>query len=307
MRRLLASVLFSGAALAGAPAALAAGDRPDVAGYPTPSTASVQPAGDAWATPSATLVGGPGDADAPCGPCRLATDACGNPRWSFDLWVGGWLWAQTGTVGAGDREVDIDTDLSDSIDLVQEHGESAITGGFRLGYGRCFLAAWLSYVHVSGANDNLPTGEPLVAEYKGLTAQITAGYRVTETSLGCGPCAPCLAIEPFAGVRYNGMKVTIEGAILDVERDRDWWDPIVGAVATVDFRNGWWATAAADVGGFGVESDLTWSVRAEVGRHLNDHVGLFLGLAAISWDYDADEFRFDLVQWGPYFGVRFSF
>ena len=35
------------------------------------------------------------------------------------------------------------------------------------------------------------------------------GYRVTEVPVGCEPCAPCMAVQPFVGVRYNSLDVTL--------------------------------------------------------------------------------------------------
>ncbi len=324
--RSMALLLGTLAAIAAAPSALAS----DVSGreaplgrvaasqWPVPDAATVQPAGagklraPTSADAEAVLVGGGGYTSvaagpAPCGPCRIGYDDCGNKRWSVDLFLGGWLWAQTGTVGVNGRDADVDTSLSDSLDLFKDHGEATLTGGLRVNYGRCFLSTWASYIRLDGQTERLVTGEPVNVEYKGMTAQMVVGYRVNEVTLGCGPCAPCLAFEPFVGARYNGMEMSIDGPQIQSSKDQDWWDPIVGCNFRVDFRNGWWSSVAFDVGGFGVGSDMTWSARADVGYMFNEHFGIFTGVMAIDWDYNDDGFRFDLTQWGPYLGLVVHF
>lgn len=318
--RSMALLLGTLAAIAAAPTVLADGGTNDLAkggvaanAYPVPSSVDVRTSHD-WQTSTPTaaaadavLVGGPGTASpTPCGPCRVGFDDCGNKRWGLDVWLGGWLWAQNGTVGVNGREADVDTSLSDSLDLFKNHGEASITGGARVSYGRCFLNVWASYIRVSGGGERLVTGEPVDVEFKGLTMEATVGYRVNEITLGCSPCSPCLAIDPYIGARYNGMETSFSGPNTSESRKREWWDPIVGCGVVVDFRNGWSTRMYADVGGFGVESDLTWSVKADVGYMFSRHVGVFTGIAAIHWNYDKDGFKFDLTQWGPYIGFVFS-
>ena len=258
---------------------------------------------------SAVLVGGPdGSQDVPpCGPCRMGYNECGGKRWSGNLWFGGWLWAQSGTVGVDGREANVDTTLSDTIDLAKNHFDSALTGGGRVNYGRCFLQGWLSFIRLDGEADHLVTGEPVKWSTETTTAEVVAGYRVNEITLGCSPCSPCLAFEPFVGVRYNSIKVSFDGVQTSASSDNSWTDPIVGCNFMFDFRNRWYASVAASIGGFGVSSDLTWGLRADVGYMFTEHFGMFTGLAAIGWDYEDGGFKYDITQWGPYVGLIFTF
>jgi len=53
-----------------------------------------------------------------------------------------------------------------------------------------------------------------------------------------------------------------------VTRTDDWWDPFVGLRGHYDLSKAFYLTGRADIGGFGVGSDLSWQINAGLGCHL---------------------------------------
>ena len=245
---------------------------------------------------------------APCGVCRQGTDACGNPTWGFQLALAGWLPGLNGRVGARGRETDVDFTPSDALNVLSEL-DFTIMGEARVTYGRWNFRSGIYYLGM-GTEANVGADSSLDVSYDQWIVSGIVGYRVAETSLGCGDGATCMAVQPYIGVRYNSLSLTLDDTRVATTQDTNWADLIVGTELIFDFRNNWWAHVAGDIGGFGLSggsSDFTWSIRGEVGYSFNEHVGVFLGLAAIDWDYKDGTFVWNLTQYGPYLGVLFTF
>lgn len=116
------------------------------------------------------------------------------------------------------------------------------------------------------------------------------------------------------GARYNYLKskIDFEPPIgLTVEKSRDWIDPIVGVVLRTPAGHRWHANLVADVGGFGVGSELTWQVAPTVGFDMAKWASVELGYRVLSTDYEtgdgADRFEYDILYQGPVLGVAFRF
>jgi hypothetical protein len=69
--------------------------------------------------------------------------------------------------------------------------------------------------------------------------------------------------------------------------------------------------ARADIGGFGVGSDLTWSALAALDWSLSESFGLVFGYRALDTDYSdgsgENRFAFDMLVSGPLLGLRYNF
>lgn len=243
--------------------------------------------------------------DAPCSVCRLGYDACGRPKWSFEIGLAFWLSGLDGEVGARGVKTDIDLSLGDAIDAISEV-DFAFTGGVRANYGRWMFKAAMYYMKLTD-DVGISEDDALEVSFEQWIVEAMAGFRVAEWSLGCSPCAPCMALTPYVGARYVSLGLEIERGELDFNKTQSWVDPIVGAELQFDFRNRWGARVAADVGGFGIASDFTWSARAEVSYKFSSHVGAFLGFAVLDWDYTNGNFEWDVTQYGPYMGISFFF
>ena len=121
-------------------------------------------------------------------------------------------------------------------------------------------------------------------------------------------------IEPFAGARYTYLHLDVSGGPLggnpSADKDPGWVDPIIGASAGIDVTKHWALTVEGDFGGFGVGSDFTWNALGLISYQtsvfgLDTRFGV--GYRALSWDYDQDHLKWDVVMYGPFAGAIFTF
>lgn len=122
--------------------------------------------------------------------------------------------------------------------------------------------------------------------------------------------------ELYVGGRYQSLSVDLSirnpdgtsNAALEVE---SLFDPIIGARGAWPLGQAWTLIARADIGGFGVGSDFTWSALAAADWSISENFGLVLGYRALDTDYSegsgADRFNFDMLVSGPLLGLRYNF
>lgn len=82
------------------------------------------------------------------------------------------------------------------------------------------------------------------------------------------------AIKSGVQARVNAVKASISREIAHALKDKldtrvartdDWWDPFVGLRGHYDLSKAFYLTGRADIGGFGVGSELAWQVNAGLG------------------------------------------
>jgi len=95
--------------------------------------------------------------------------------------------------------------------------------------------------------------------------------------------------------------------------DADWVDPMLGLQYNAPFADDWRLNLRGDIGGFGIGSDLSYQVLANVHWQANERIGLVIGYRLIGFDYEdgnkgsANYQRFDLTEQGPLVGMTISF
>jgi hypothetical protein len=124
-----------------------------------------------------------------------------------------------------------------------------------------------------------------------------------------------ITLDLYGGGRYNHLELDVDPATLaGREHTEDWIDPIVGAKFVLPFADRWRLALNADVGGFGLQSDFTWSATGVVGYEFplfSSTAIIYGGYRAISWDFTdgsgTDEFTFDVISHGPIFGFALTY
>ncbi|MGL4398414.1 MAG: hypothetical protein ACRCXD_00975 [Luteolibacter sp.] len=89
--------------------------------------------------------------------------------------------------------------------------------------------------------------------------------------------------------------------------DLDWVDPIVGFRAQWNINEKWYLAGKSDIGGFGVGSELAWTLQATVGYNLNGKSSVELGYRYLHTDYDNDSVLYDVAEAGLYMSYNVSF
>ncbi|MCC7138090.1 MAG: hypothetical protein IT460_06625 [Planctomycetes bacterium] len=252
--------------------------------------------------PRATLCGGAVEAsfeDPCCSPC---------PRWSVSL--GAWIWGVSGTVGNSGRELDVDSDWTDTLDILDKV-EFALDARVRYETGPWSFMLGVDGSTIADSADFLDGRVSVDAEMSVWVVQGQVGYHLTGGKLGCSACPPVACLEAYVGARAWWVDVDVDtvgtAAPISLGGSDNWVDPIVGLRGEIKSPTGWFGLLEADIGGFGLGSDFTWHVLAAVGYSFNDHVALSIGWKHLDVDYSNDGFVFDVALSGPFLAVTFSF
>ena len=95
----------------------------------------------------------------------------------------------------------------------------------------------------------------------------------------------------YGGFRAMGTEVDFDFNVGPVNRSPsvsvNWVDPIIGLRGQVPLSERWTLSGLADVGGFGVGSELTWEAYAGANYAFNDRFSGVLGYRYMSIDYEA--------------------
>lgn len=124
------------------------------------------------------------------------------------------------------------------------------------------------------------------------------------------------AFEVLGGVRFTSLSMTVvltpfTGNVRTADLTKSWLDPVVGARVKVPIGAKWSLEGIGDIGGFGLGSDLTWSLTGRVNWQVSKAVGLGLGYRALYQDYTTgegtDRFAWKVTSNGPLGAVNVSF
>ncbi len=263
------------------------------------------------ALPPATLTLTPND-DQQSAPVIHPVD----DRWRAEVYLWTWLMGIDGDVGVRGRTADVSASI---IDIVEASDSLvALSGRLEIGHGRLGAFVDVFYADLGVDDTTGPVGlADIDITYEQTVVDFGLMYRVGEWNTNDAELERprSTTLDLYAGGRYSNVELTFSPAnIADISGRREWVDPIVGAKLVLPFSDSWRLLTNADIGGFGVESDLTWSATMVLGYdfHLfNLPASVMLGYRAIGWDYSEGsgdrEFTWDVVQHGPMLGLSFRF
>ena len=223
-----------------------------------------------------------------------------------DLTVYGWLTSLTGY-----QTVYGTTVLTDSsfAEVMKESDQvAAFSGRVDLRWRRFGLFVDGMYTRLGV--DNVPSdGGPIDLVSEMTFVDFGLSYRALEWDVGGGRSA---ALSVYIGARWAHTGLELDPDLSgSVESTHDWVEPIVGAGVSLGLTPTVHVDAKADIGGFGVGSDLTWSATAVLGfdTRLGDRpLTLFAGYRALGEDYDGrSSFGFDTILHGPVLGATVWF
>ena len=220
-----------------------------------------------------------------------STDA---DRWHVRAVPYVWLAGQTGTMGIrGGDGAPVESKFEDIFKSL-EFGFMAVA---EVGKGDWSLLVDGMYVRLS--RDSLGTEDQSEVDAGQVTVDAVAKYSMPKWK----------HVELYGGVRYSNVNADIEDSEGEVgSRAHGWLDPIVGVRVAWTNDSGWVAGGKADVGGFGVSSDLTWQIVPTLGYRFARHWGIFGAYRYLSIDYQDEEegILYDIDTGGPAIGVEWS-
>ncbi len=200
---------------------------------------------------------------------------------------------------AGDTPIDADFgDILDALELgAMIHGEAFHEAGwgFILDYG---------FMRLGGDDSD-----------DGLITDSVLRQGILEAFVGHRFELEGASVDVFGGVRWWDIDIDLDLSTPAGSRDReiDWVDPVIGVKTDIDLGDPWGLHLRGDVGGFGIESDSTWSTAAGVSYRLSDGFTLKLQYRALGVDYEEGSersrgyFSYDTITHGPLLGFAFRF
>ncbi len=93
----------------------------------------------------------------------------------------------------------------------------------------------------------------------------------------------------------------------EFDAEESWVDPVVGIRAQVNLSRQIFLAAQADVGGFGVSSELAYQLQATMGCNISRSFFVELGYRYLHTDYESGGFSYDVAQSGAFVGFGFQF
>jgi hypothetical protein len=119
--------------------------------------------------------------------------------------------------------------------------------------------------------------------------------------------------EAYAGIRVNDLGVRLAGTgplgnPREASRSESWVDPIIGMRVNLPLSGTTDFTMLADVGGFGIASDIAVQAWPTIGFRLSDSIRAKVGYRLIYTQYETGEgltrFEYDVLIYGPTVGVK---
>ena len=104
------------------------------------------------------------------------------------------------------------------------------------------------------------------------------------------------------GLRYTSQDTEVEPTPVSISES--WTDPIIGVRWWFNLADDWALIARADVGGFGVGSDLTWQALGLIDWQPFKYVSFTAGYRALYQDYEDGSFKYDATTQGPLLGLN---
>lgn len=137
---------------------------------------------------------------------------------------------------------------------------------------------------------------------------LSVGYRLMDARTK----VDLLGIARYTQLDTDLNLVTTTGPLLpggtrNLSASESWWDPVIGVRVLVPFAERWSLVGYADIGGFGVGSDITYQVIAGVNWQFPETLSLKLGYRYFYQDYQNNGFVWDMAAHGMYAGVGFRF
>lgn len=214
----------------------------------------------------------------------------------------GWLPQLDGTTTSRSSGRSVETSISRG-DLLKSL-DFGMMGAGELNYGR--YAFLFDTVYSKLSNGGSVSAVPALStdvNTKMLLSTFAFGYQAYKEN--------GVVVEPYAGVRYVWMNtdVKVSGGPIGLGADIDvhWWDPLVGVRGRLPLDEKWAANGIAEVGGFGVGSDVTWQLYAGVEYAVSEKFTANAGFRYLAIRYSANKTDIDINQYGPLLGMTYRF
>lgn len=198
------------------------------------------------------------------------------------------------------------TEVDLSFGDILKNFDGAVMGAGEMRVGRWSVIGDIMFSQVSpGGTLPGPSASGVEVRSRSLTLQGDVLYRLYESET--------LDVDAGAGLRFWRLGNTLDiepGALpigVTMKETRNWVDPVFAGRVIAQLGGPWSVTLVGDVGGFGIGSRLTWQAIGTVNYQWTEKLALRLGYRALSVDYEAGAFLYDVRMQGPILGASYRF
>jgi len=211
-------------------------------------------------------------------------------EWLYSVTPYVWGSSVDGEAGIRGRTTSIDTDFADIIEFV----DSGLSFNLQATNGTWSPHIDVFFVELEDSFD-LPAAT-VGAELEQFVVEAGTGYRIRQDT------------DLLFGLRHQEIDLEVDFArIPNASRNKSWVDPFIGIRLRKDLSRQWDLTIRGDIGGFGIDSDLTLNLIVAGGYRFRENLKGFLAFRAFDTDFDDDGFIYDTTLFGLGAGLRFEF
>ncbi len=221
------------------------------------------------------------------------SNAAETDKWQFTISPYLWVASIVGSTGADGIDSGIDTDYN-FLSLDNLEGAFFVVASARKGRWTIQTDA----VFLKFADEGI---------FDLLTANIDLSGNVLELSGAYRP-GSFEYTELIFGLRQVSLEIDIglTPGPQGIQKE-NWLDPLIGIRHIRPLGERWRAIFRADLGGFGVSSELTFNGLVGADFNMTEHSSLFMGYRYLTLDFEEGGFLADLTADGFVLGVEFSF
>jgi opacity protein-like surface antigen len=220
--------------------------------------------------------------------------------WNVRTALYGWFTAMDGDITVRGNTAPVDVDFSDIIDKI----DFAFMGVVEVGRGDWSFAADLFYAKLGADNTVGPLSFDVDME------QFIGNFVVVRNLVNDGTTR----FDVYGGARVSYLsndlfidRTLVLAPDIDVSASKTWVDPIIGLRVNHNLSEKLFLRGVADIGGFGIESDLTWQAYVALGYRLSDRSALSIGYRGLGTDFTDGAFTYDVISHGLILGFEYKF
>ena len=242
-------------------------------------------------------------------PC-LAAEA--DERWQFEFTPYLFGSALTGTTGAAGVTADVDVSFGDIL----ENLDSGFMAMFEARKGPWGFALDGVYFRLKDQKTDSWQGPGGIGTATG-DLEATMTEQIYQLAVSYRALDAATKLDWIGAARYTQLDtdldlVTTTGPVLPggtraLGASESWWDPVIGIRVITPFAERWSLVGYADVGGFGVGSDVSYQALAGVNWQFSETFAAKFGYRYFYQDYRNDAFVWDMAAHGLYIGLGIRF
>lgn len=231
-------------------------------------------------------------------------------KFNFSIMPYAWLVSVGGTVGYIDgQKFGFNKSFTDALKYLKM--AASVSGKFK--YERVSFVYDIAYFNLKGFGTEIDAAStPNIA---------SANWTVKQTlyDLFIAYLFPSkskkIMVDVYGGGRLivlntaTTIVATSNGAQRMSSYDNSYLNPVIGVNAeyVLDQKAKWVAWSKGDIGGFGVNSEMTWQLNAGFGYMLSPQVPLTLGFKYIGINHDKNQFAWQVNEYGFTIGIGYRY